>query len=420
MIKFIDLFAGIGGIRLGLENALDEFGIDHRCVLSSEINRAACDTYKLNFNEDPYLNVKKIDENQIPDFDFLLAGFPCQPFSYAGKKSGFADTRGTLFFDIERILKKKEPKYVLLENVRGLFSHDGGRTLQTIKRSLETIGYSVEIRILNSSDYGIPQNRVRLFIVGCLGVSTKLNLVSSFGVKDTHSYNAASEQLKLFSKSNLITVSDILEKNPPVNFDCSNSFNRMVKSAVDGDLNKIHGYRLIDYRGGKSLHSWDLGLKGTCNKDEREFMNLLIQNRRQKKFGVDQDGKKLTKEQILTFYPHSSDKFENITTSLLNKGYLKNWDGRYDPVCGNMSFEVFKFLDPNRISVTLTSSDTGRLGVFYNNRLRRITTREAARLQGFPDTFKLNDNINECYKQFGNSVSVPVISEVVKDIIKNN
>ena len=122
MIRFIDLFAGIGGIRLGVVEALSEHGIDSKCVLSSEIDERACETYKLNFGEHPTGDVRKIEK--IPSFDLLLAGFPCQPFSYAGLRKGFGDTRGTLFFEIERILQKYQPKAYILENVRGLYTHD--------------------------------------------------------------------------------------------------------------------------------------------------------------------------------------------------------------------------------------------------------------------------------------------------------
>jgi len=124
MIRYVDLFAGIGGIRLGFEQALDDLGIEHKCVLSSEIDKRAQETYELNFGETPKGDIYKISD--FPGFDFLLAGFPCQPFSYAGKQKGFVDTRGTLFFEIERILGEYRPSGFLLENVRGLMTHVAG------------------------------------------------------------------------------------------------------------------------------------------------------------------------------------------------------------------------------------------------------------------------------------------------------
>ena len=157
-----------------------------------------------------------------------------------------------------------------------------------------------------------------------------------------------------------------------------------------------------------------MGIKGECNDLETEFMNKLIANRRKKKFGTHQDGKKLNLDEIKTFFDH--ENLTEIMDSLIDKGYLKETDGRYNPVAGNMSFEVFKFLDPQSISITLVSSDAHKLGVVYNGRIRRITPRECARLQGFPDTFILHPKDVYAYRQLGNSVSVPVVREVVLDL----
>ena len=161
--KFIDLFAGIGGIRLGFENA------GGKCVFSSEFDKDACKTYEANFDEYPSGDITKIDASEIPDFDILLAGFPCQAFSIIGKKEGFAnETCGTLFFEIERILKEKRPSAFMLENVRNLVAHDNGNTFKTIKEHLEALGYTVYAKVLNALDYGVPQKRERIIIVGFL------------------------------------------------------------------------------------------------------------------------------------------------------------------------------------------------------------------------------------------------------------
>ena len=157
---FIDLFAGIGGFRLGMEKA------GGRCVFSSEIDRYARETYRMNFGEYPAGDIKEIDASEIPDHDILAAGFPCQPFSIAGKRLGFSDTRGTLFFEIERVLLAKKPKAFILENVAGLVNHNHGDTFRTIKNSLKSAGYHIFYKILNARDYGVPQNRERIFIVG--------------------------------------------------------------------------------------------------------------------------------------------------------------------------------------------------------------------------------------------------------------
>lgn len=158
--RFIDLFAGIGGIRLGFESVGGE------CVFSSEWDKYAQHTYKANFGERPEGDITKIDPMSIPNHDILLGGFPCQAFSICGDRKGFSDTRGTLFFNIEEILKTKKPYAFMLENVKNLKSHDGGRTFKTIVSRLEEIGYFVHHTVLNSLDFGVPQKRERTIIVG--------------------------------------------------------------------------------------------------------------------------------------------------------------------------------------------------------------------------------------------------------------
>lgn len=159
--SFIDLFAGIGGIRLGFES------VGGHCVFSSEFDESACKTYEANFGEHPSGDITKIAAKDIPDFDVLLGGFPCQAFSIIGKKEGFEnETCGTLFFEIERILKEKKPKAFMLENVRNLTAHDKGNTFKVIRTHLEALGYTVYAKVLNALDYGVPQKRERIIIVG--------------------------------------------------------------------------------------------------------------------------------------------------------------------------------------------------------------------------------------------------------------
>lgn len=159
--SFIDLFAGIGGIRLGFESA------GGHCVFSSEFDENACKTYEANFGEHPYGDITKIEAKDIPNFDILLGGFPCQAFSIIGKKEGFEnETCGTLFFEIERILKEKMPKAFMLENVRNLAAHDKGNTFKVIRNHLEALGYTVYAKVLNALDFGVPQKRERIIIVG--------------------------------------------------------------------------------------------------------------------------------------------------------------------------------------------------------------------------------------------------------------
>lgn len=417
MIKFIDLFAGTGGIRLGFEQACKKHEIKTQCVYSSEIDKNACQSYELNYGENPFSDITQV--NELPEFDFMLAGFPCQAFSYAGKRKGFGDTRGTLFFDVERLLKKYRPKGFLLENVRGLTTHDKGRTFETIVNSLKSLGYSIEYRLLNSSNFNVAQNRVRIYIVGILNNDFTIKTQSDVGAVDSHNFKARNGQRSLFEEYKPIkVVSDILDENPDPKYFCSDTFTNQLKKVIGDDLNKLHGYRLIDTRNGNSIHSWELGIKGECTEEEVEFMNLLIANRRKKIFGTHQDGKALTLDQIKTFY--KKENIQEIANSLIEKGYLSNYEEKYNPVCGNMSFEVFKFLDPDSISITLTASDTNRLGVVQNGKPRRLTPRECARLQGYPDSYKLLENENAVYKQMGNGVSVPVIKHLISDLMDNN
>lgn len=170
-ISFIDLFAGIGGIRLGFEKASNKNGLIPICVYTSEIDKKSCQTYSYNFpndNHSPLNDITEIDEKKVPDFDVLLAGFPCQAFSIAGKRGGFEDTRGTLFFDVARIILEKKPTAFLLENVKGLVNHKSGKTLETILNVLRNdLGYkSTSFKVLNSKNFGVPQKRERIYIVG--------------------------------------------------------------------------------------------------------------------------------------------------------------------------------------------------------------------------------------------------------------
>ena len=197
-LTFVDLFAGIGGIRLSFE------AVGGKCVFSSEWDSYAQDTYEANFGERPYGDITKIKPEIIPDHDILLGGFPCQAFSICGDQKGFFDTRGTLFFNIEEILKVKKPYAFMLENVKNLKSHDKGKTFNTIIKHLENLDYSVHHTILNSLDFGVPQKRERTIIVGFkenisfvfpkpLGIKVDLNKVLEKDVDIDKKYFASDE-----------------------------------------------------------------------------------------------------------------------------------------------------------------------------------------------------------------------------------
>ncbi len=193
-IKFIDLFCGIGGFRFAAESAAKSLEIKADCVFSSDIDKYARESYKANFGEYPFGDITKIEADEIPDHDLLLAGFPCQAFSIIGNRRGFEDTRGTLFFDIARILKQKTPKAFVLENVKQLRGHNGGKTLEVIMETLSELGYVSSFKVLNALDFGLPQKRERIFIVG-----TRKDVNFKF---PSHS-------------EKLITLENILEENVP-------------------------------------------------------------------------------------------------------------------------------------------------------------------------------------------------------------
>lgn len=298
--KFIDLFAGIGGIRLGFES------VGGHCVFSSEFDEDACKTYEANFHEHPAGDITKIDAKDIPDFDILLGGFPCQAFSIIGKKEGFAnETCGTLFFEIERILKEKRPKAFLLENVKNLKSHDNGNTYKVIKSHLLNLGYNVYESVLNSLDYGVPQKRERIFIAGFLN-----NVRFSFP-----------QPVPINQRKNL---SDILEKNV----------------------------------------------------DKKYYVNPRIR--------------------------------ESRLSRIKDKNYPKPYIS-HENMAGSVT--------PHPYSSCLRAGASANY-ILINDE-RRPTEREMLRIQGFPDTYKIVLPYGKIKKQCGNSVSVPVIAAIAREMIKS-
>lgn len=303
-IKIIDLFAGIGGIRLGFELASNK---KIECVFSSEWNKYSRQTYQANFGlEEIYGDITEVDENEIPAHDILLAGFPCQPFSQAGLKRGFDDIRGTLFFDIARILEAKKPKAFLLENVKQLRGHDKGRTLEVIMQTLRDIGYTnVEYNLLKARDFGLPQNRERLYIVGFLDEAVDFSFPKPLALETR--------------------VGDILDDEIAE------------KYTISDRLWAGHQRRKRENR-----------LKG-------------------KGFGY-------------SIFTHDSPY-----TSTISARYYK--DG----------------------SEILIEQD--------GKNPRKITPREASRLQGFPEDFKIPVSDTQAYQQFGNSVPVSVIEALAKQML---
>ncbi len=298
-IKFIDLFAGIGGIRKGFEDKNTE------CVFSSEWDKYAAQTYEANYGEKPHGDITKINEKDIPDHDILLAGFPCQPFSNIGKRQGFAhETQGTLFFDVLRILKEKRPQAFLLENVKGLVNHDKGNTFKVIQKSLsEELGYTIYHKVLDAQDFGLPQRRERIIIVG---------FRPDLDVTDFQFPKGSNKR---------VPVKDILESNPK-------------------------GYSISEHLQQTYLFKKDDGKPQIVNKNSTIQVNTLVA---------------------------SYHKIQRLTGTFIQDG------------------------------------DTG---------LRLYSQLEAKRLMGFPDDFIVPVSRTQMYRQFGNSVAVPVIKAVADEVKK--
>jgi len=417
-IKFIDLFAGIGGIRKGFEIACDNLKLQSECVFTSEIKPYAVDILKQNHpTEEVSGDITKISAEDIPNFDFLLAGFPCQAFSSAGRRMGFEDTRGTLFFDVARILREKKPFGFILENVEGLVNHDRenindkmGKTLTVILETLNELGYKVSWKVLNAKHFGVPQERKRIYIVG-----TKIN--------EPDLDNFKHKQCKL---------EEVLETNKPTS---DSDFAKLILSHFTVD--ELYGKAVKDKRGGaNNIHSWDIEYKGPVSEEQRKLLNEMLKERRKKKwaeeYGIDwMDGMPLTIEGIRTFYNH--DDLESMLEDLVNKGYLKKEHPKkkiekrrvqdttlplgYNIVAGKMSFEINKILDPNGYAPTLVAMDMQGLYVVDGDGLRNLTLREGLRLFGYPDDYKFDTTIENGYDLLGNTVVVPVISKVAEQIL---
>ena len=322
MYKCIDLFAGIGGIRLGFEQA---FCDDINTVFVSEWDKKAQETYRANFGEDLEIfgDITKINEKDIPEHDILLAGFPCQAFSQAGQKKGFEDTRGTLFFDVARIVEFHKPRVVFCENVKNLVNHDRGKTFRVIKKTLNNLGYRVFYKVLNSKDFGVPQNRERIYIVAFReDISPNIFLFPD-KIDDTK------------------IIADIIEaKETSPKYYLSDVYLESLRKHKQRHQSKGNGF-------------------GYEIRDVNSIAGAIV--------------------------------------------------------CGGMGRERNLIIDKRLTNFTPVTHIKGNINREY---IRKMTPREWARLQGFPDEFKLVVADTHLYKQFGNSVTVPVIKAIAENIKK--
>lgn len=420
VLRFIDLFAGIGGIRCGLEQAAKAKGYNPVCVFTSEIKPYAVSVLQENHPGETITgDITKVDTKNIPEFDILCAGFPCQAFSSAGKRQGFADTRGTLFFEVERILRDKRPKGFILENVEGLVNHDGGQTLKVIIDKLSALNYKLSYRVLNSKYFGVPQERKRIYIVGSINHEPNLE---DFPITESK-------------------LGDILESGLPT---ADTPFIRTLLHHFS--IEDLYGKSIKDKRGGDTnIHSWDLEIKGPVTAEQKKLLDTILTERRKKKWaeiiGIDwMDGMPLTTEQIRSFF--DSPRLEEMLEDLTDKGYLKfehpkklikevNEQGvqtsrrdyditkpqGYNIVAGKLSFEINKVLSPQEIAPTLVAMDMQKLYVGDNGGIRRLSLREGLRLCGYPDDMKFNVSEKDGFDLLGNTVVVPVIKAVADRLL---
>jgi len=413
IINYIDLCCGIGGFRVALESFQKKnTNIKFNCVLSADIKDDAIKTYNLNFNE----NNKKtniLEINEIDSFDLLCAGFPCQPFSSAGNKKGFNDDRGGIIFKIIDICKKYKPKIVILENVSNLIILENGKPLKRICEEFNNIGYFVSYKKLNATDFGVPQNRERVFIICSLEKQVDLNKIEYINPENT-----------------LNSIIDYKAKYSDIE---SNFANKIMKLHSQTPL---FGYKMQDKRGGKNnIHSWDIGVNGVLTISERELMNKIMTERRKKHWAekkniVWMDGMPLTLSEISTFI--NDTHLKSMLDNLIAKKYLRlekpknlisgkrvyDETGEYGyNICkGKLSFPITNILDPRAISPTLTATDSNKLAVIIDNTfIRKLNDNELKLLCGFPLSYKLPDDVDK-YDLFGNMVVPNVVEGVLKCI----
>jgi DNA (cytosine-5)-methyltransferase 1 len=415
-VTFIDLFAGLGGTRLGFEQACESLGKKAHCVFTSELKAFAIQTYQQNFGAEPiHGDITEIPAHSLPDFDYMLAGFPCQPFSAAGKRKGFLDRRGGLFFTIVDILTVKKPQGFLLENVEGLVTHNDGKTLVLIIKTLSDLGYKVSHNTLDATDFGVPQRRKRVYIAGHLKHQPKLND---------------------FSVHHKVVAGCIDEEK----CDYQSSFTDLLNQKFTPA--QLIGKAIKDKRGGQNnIHSWDLELKGPVTLEQKKLLRTLLKIRRYKQWadakGIEwMDGMPLTEQEIATYF--ESQHLKKMLEDLTCKGYLTyehprarvEIDGQfervpkldaakgYNIVAGKLSFPITKILDPQDYCPTIVATEAGKIAVVTKKGVRPISVREGLRLSGFPERYTIDEKqYRKAFDLIGNTVMPPVIKAVCERII---
>lgn len=366
-LKFISLFSGIGGFERGIEQA----GIDAECIGFSEINKYAIQVYEKQYpTHRNFGDVTAIIADELPELGLLVGGFPCQTFSIAGKRRGFDDTRGTLFFDIARILKARRPRNFVLENVKGLLSHDDGRTFKTIISTLAELGYCVEWQVLNSKNFGVPQNRERVYIVGHLG-----------GIPERKVFPIRED-----------SQADIVLPTLTTRY-----YGGQANGGYIGNKQEQIG-TLRTHKDGRGFRKIKENISPTIPARAREDGSgqpIIIQTARGYNDGGEHDI-------APTMSANSWQNNNHLAIPVLTPDRpVKRQNGR-------------RFKEDGDPSFTLTAQD--KHGVYDGLKIRRLTPIECERLQGFPDNWTDCISDSQRYKCCGNAVTVNVVEAVIKKL----
>ena len=389
-IKYIDLFAGVGGFRVGINKAHP----DWECVYSNEYDKYANSVYKKHYERCDDRDIRTVKTEEIPDHDLLVGGFPCQAFSMAGKRRGFEDTRGTLFFEIARIAKQKQPRLLLLENVKGLLSHDSGNTFKTILRSLDELGYDCQWQVLNSKDFGVPQNRERVFIIGHLRGTSRPE-VFPIGNPNENSFK---QDKKLREQ-----ISNTLRTN--YSNGKSNETYILEKKLKEITKRQQQGMRVYDTSGISTTLAGQAGGWG-AKTGLYQLNNFKIRRLTPDRAEKRQNGRRFKTNGEPSFTLTSQDKHGVMVNR--KEGVKKDVD-----IAGTLSSSDWRGLNRNQ----------DQTAVIENMAIRRLTPIECERLQGFPDNWTQygvdGETISDTqrYKMMGNAVTTNVVTSIVRKLI---
>lgn len=423
-VRVFSMFTGIGGFEVGLSHS----NIEYEMVGFSEIDKYAIQIFEKNFKGvKNYGNATTINESELPDFDLLAGGFPCQAFSMAGKRKGFNDTRGTLFFDIARILAHKKPKHFILENVKGLLSHDNGRTMQTILEVLSDIGYMVQWELLNSKNYGVPQNRERVYIVGHLRGTSRPEVFPIREIfREDNTENKPIEITKDMSQPYRVYDEKGLAvtlKSEGGGVGAKTGLYKVGARFKDGnvilqdtstclDANYYKGFDNMGQRtGAVQIKIKEATKKGYATAEEGDSINLTQPNSNTRRGRV---GKQIAQTIDTKMEQYTLIKYKYGQKSLnetLEKSNLKDDDIKALDLYNRKAKDICP---------TLTEPHHNSIRLYERSKIRRLTPIECERLQGFPDGWTEGISDTQRYKCLGNAVTTNVVTEIINRLYSNN